>query len=165
VSDYADNVVAQHLSQIDGVALVQVAGFKPAVRVEANPTALAGRTVSLEDIRSAITAATLNAPKGTLTGIRQSYTIEDNDQLFKADTYRPVIVAYRNGSPVRLSDISDVIDSVENTQASPTYDGRPCVLLVIQRQPGVNVIDTVDRIKAALPDLRGAIPPAIDLRS
>jgi hydrophobe/amphiphile efflux-1 (HAE1) family protein len=164
VSDYADNVVAQQLSQVDGVALVQVAGFKPAVRVEANPAALAGRGVGLEDVRAAIVAATLNAPKGTLTGSRQSYTLEDNDQLLKADPYRPLIVTWRNGAPVRLADVASVVDGPENLQASPTYNGRPSVVLIIQRQPGVNVIDTVERIKAALPRLQASIPPAIDVR-
>jgi hydrophobe/amphiphile efflux-1 (HAE1) family protein len=162
ISDYADSVVAQKLSQIDGVALVQVVGFKPAVRIEASPVALAGRGVSLEDVRAAVSAATLNAPKGTLTGARQSYTLEDNDQLLKADGYRPLIVAWRNGSPVRISDVATVVDGVENIQASPTYNGRPCVFLVIQRQPGVNVIDTVERIRAALPRVQAAVPPAID---
>ena len=162
VSDYADSIVAQQLSQIDGVALVQVAGFKPAVRIEASPTALAGRGVSLEDVRAAVVATTLNAPKGTLTGARQSYTLEDNDQLLKADGYRPLIVAWRNGAPVRLSDVGTVIDGVENMQASPTFNGKPCVFLIIQRQPGVNVIDTVERIKAALPRVQASIPPAVD---
>jgi hydrophobe/amphiphile efflux-1 (HAE1) family protein len=162
VSDYADSVIAQQLSQVDGVALVTVVGFKPAVRIEASPIALAGRGISLEDVRAAISAATLNAPKGTLTGARQNYTLEDNDQLLKADGYRPLIVAWRNGSPVRVSDVASVVDGVENIQASPTYDGRPCVFLLIQRQPGVNVISTVERIRAALPHVQAAVPPAVD---
>jgi hydrophobe/amphiphile efflux-1 (HAE1) family protein len=163
VSDYADSVVAQRLLQIDGVALVSVAGFKPAVRIEANPTALAGRHVSLEDVRAAVGAATLNAPKGTLTGTRQGYTLEDDDQILKADGYQPLIIAWRNGSPVRLSDVATVTDSVENALAWPTYNGQPSVGVVIQRQPGANAIDTVDRIKAALPSAEAAIPPGIDL--
>jgi hydrophobe/amphiphile efflux-1 (HAE1) family protein len=163
VSDYADSMLAQQLSQIDGVGLVQVAGFKPAVRVEASPAALAGRGLALEDVRAAVVAATLNAPKGTLTGPRQSYTIEDNDQLFKADAYRNLIVAWRNGAPVRLADVATATDGVENILVSPTYNGRPSVILIIQRLPGVNVIDTVERIKDALPRLKAAIPPAIDI--
>jgi hydrophobe/amphiphile efflux-1 (HAE1) family protein len=164
VDDYAENVLAQQLSQVEGVALVQVAGAqKPAVRVELNPAALAGRGVSLEDVRSTLTAATLNAPKGTLTGPRQSYTIEDNDQLLAAESYRPLIVAWRNGAPIRLSDVGSVIDGVEDIRLSSAYNGRQSVILVIQRQPGVNVIDTVERIKAALPRLQASIPPSIDL--
>jgi hydrophobe/amphiphile efflux-1 (HAE1) family protein len=164
VSDYADSVIAQRLSQIDGVALVTVAGFKPAIRIEASPTALAGRGVSLEDVRAAVGAATLNAPKGTLTGVRQGFSLEDNDQLLKADGYGPLIIAWRNGSPVRLSDVATVTDSVENILAWPTYNGRPTVGITVQRQPGANVIDTVERIKAALPGVEAAIPPGIDLK-
>ena len=163
VSDYADSIVAQQLSQVEGVATVAVAGFRPAIRIEASPTALAGRGVSLEDVRAAVVASTLNAPKGTLTGTRQSLTIEDNDQLLKADGYRPLIVAWRNGSPVRLSDIGTVIDSVENTLSWPTFNGQPFVGIIIQRQPGANVIDTVERLKAALPHAQASIPPAVDL--
>jgi hydrophobe/amphiphile efflux-1 (HAE1) family protein len=163
VSDYADSVVGQQISQIDGVALVTVAGFKPAVRVEANPVALAGRGLTLEDVRGAIASATLDGPKGTLTGPRQSYTIENNDQLLKADGYRPLVVAWRNGSPVRLSDVAAVVDGPESILSSPTFDGRPAVVLVIQRQPGVNVIATVDRIKSVLPRLKASIPPGIDI--
>ncbi|MGC1577715.1 MAG: multidrug efflux RND transporter permease subunit [Beijerinckiaceae bacterium] len=164
VDDYAENVLAQQLSEVEGVALVQVAGAqKPAVRVELNPAALAGRGVSLEDVRSTLTAATLNAPKGTLTGPRHSYTIENNDQLFAAENYRPLIVAWRNGAPIRLSDVGSVVDGVEDIRISSAYNERQSVILVIQRQPGVNVIDTVERIKAALPRLQASIPPAIDL--
>jgi multidrug efflux pump subunit AcrB len=164
VNNYADNVVAQQLAQIDGVALVQIAGAqKPAVRVEANPVALAGRGLSLEDVRAAIVAATLNAPKGTLTGPRQGYTIENNDQLMSAGLYRPVIVAWRNGSPVRIGDVADVVDGSEESRGSGTYNGQPSIILIIQRQPGVNVIDTVERIKAALPRIQASIPPAIDV--
>jgi hydrophobe/amphiphile efflux-1 (HAE1) family protein len=163
VSDYADSVVGQQISQIDGVALVTVAGFKPAVRVEANPVALAGRGLTLEDVRGAITSATLDGPKGTLTGPRQSYTIENNDQLLKADGYRPLVVAWRNGSPVRLSDVAAVVDGPESILSSPTFDGRPAVILVIQRQPGVNVIETVERIKGVLPRIKASIPPGIDI--
>jgi hydrophobe/amphiphile efflux-1 (HAE1) family protein len=165
VNNYADNIVAQQLSQVDGVALVLIAGAqKPAVRVEANPVALAGRGLSLEDVRAAIASTTLNAPKGTLTGPRQGYTIENNDQLFTAGAYRPVIVAWRNGSPVRLGDVATVVDGPEESRGAGTYNGKRSVILIIQRQPGVNVIDTVERIKAALPRLQASIPPAIDMQ-
>jgi hydrophobe/amphiphile efflux-1 (HAE1) family protein len=164
VNNYADNVVAQQLAQVDGVALVQIAGAqKPAVRVEANPVALAGRGLSLEDVRAALVAATLNAPKGTLNGPRQSYTIENNDQLMSAGLYRPVIVAWRNGSPVRIDDVAEVIDGSEESRAAGSYNGQPSIILIIQRQPGVNIIDTVEHIKAALPRIQASIPPAIDI--
>src|SRR5579883_3243308 len=165
VNNYADNVVAQQLSQVNGVALVLVAGAqKPSVRVEANPVALAGRGLSLEDVRAAVASATLDAPKGTLDGPRRGYTIESNDQLFTAATYRPVIVAWRNGAPVRLSDVANVIDGPEASRGKGTYNGRDAIILVIQRQPGVNVIETVEHIKAALPRLAAAIPPGIDMQ-
>src|SRR5262249_12345490 len=164
VNNYADKVLAQQRSQVDGVALVQIAGAqKPAVRIEANPVALAGRGLSLEDVRSAVSTSTLNASKGSLNGERQSFTIENNDQLFSADTYRPLIVAWRNGSPVKLADVATVVDGPEESRGAGTYNGKRSVILVIQRQPGVNIIDTVERIKAALPRLRAAIPPAIDV--
>jgi hydrophobe/amphiphile efflux-1 (HAE1) family protein len=165
VNDYADNVVAQQLSQVSGVALVLVAGAqKPAVRVEANPVALAGRGLSLEEVRAAVTSATLDAPKGTLDGPRRGYTIESNDQLFTAATYRPLIVAWRNGSPVRLSDVANVINGAEASRGRGSYNGRDAIILVIQRQPSANVIETVERIKAALPRLAAAIPPGIDMK-
>jgi hydrophobe/amphiphile efflux-1 (HAE1) family protein len=165
VNNYADNIVAQQLSQVDGVALVLIAGAqKPAVRVEANPVALTGRGLSLEDVRAAIATTTLNAPKGTLTGPRQGYTIENNDQLFTAEAYRPVIIAWRNGSPVRLGDVATVVDGPEESRGAGTYNGKRSIILIIQRQPGVNVIDTVERIKAALPRLQASMPPAIDMQ-
>src|SRR5262249_14803116 len=164
VNNYADNVVAQRLAQVDGVALVQIAGAqKPAVRVEANPTALAGRGLSLEDVRAALVAAPLNAPKGTLNGPRQSYTIENNDQLTSGRLYAPVIVAWRNGSPVRIGDVAEVIDGAEESRGAGSYNGQPSIILIIQRQPGVNIIDTVENIKAALPRIQASIPPATDI--
>jgi len=164
VDDYADNIFAQQLSLVDGVATVLIAGAqKPAVRVEANPIELTGRGLSLEDVRSAINAATLNAPKGTLNGDRQGYTLENNDQLFNAASYRPVIVAWRNGSPVRIGDVASVVDGAEDIRGSGTYNGKKAIILIVQRQPGANVIDTVDHIKAAIPQLKASIPAAIDV--
>src|SRR5260221_5083728 len=164
INDYADNIVAQQLSQVDGVALVLIAGAKKAaVRIEASPVALAGRGLGLEDIRAAVSIANLNAPKGTLNGPRQGYTLENNDQWMTAENYRPIIVAWRNGSPVRLSDVSTVVDGAEESRGLGTYNGKPSILLIIQRQPGVNVIATVERIRAALPHLQASIPPAIDV--
>jgi hydrophobe/amphiphile efflux-1 (HAE1) family protein len=164
VQKYADNIVAQQLSHIEGVALVLTNGaLKPAVRIEANPTALAGRRLSLEDVRAAVTAATLNGPKGTLTGPRQGYIIENNDQLLVAASYRPVIVAWRNGSPVRLSDVANVVDGPEDLHGFNYSNGTPAIVLHIQRQPGANVVNTVERIRAALPRLQASIPPTIDI--
>jgi multidrug efflux pump subunit AcrB len=164
VQKYADNIVGQQISQIEGVALVVTNGaLKPAVRIEANPIALAGRKLSLEDVRSAVVAATLNGPKGTLTGPRQGYIIENNDQLFTAATYRPVIVAWRNGSPVRLADVADVVDGPEDLHGFNYANGTPAIVLRILRQPGANVVNTVERIRAALPRLQASIPPTIDI--
>ena len=164
VNNYADNIVAQQLSQVDGVALVLIAGAqKPAVRIEANPLALAGRGLSLEDVRSTVAAATLNAPKGSLSGPRQGFAIENNDQLFTAAAYRPVIIAWRGGSPVRLADVATVFDGPEESRGAGTYNGKRSIILIVQRQPGANAIDTVERIKAALPRLQASIPPAIDM--
>jgi hydrophobe/amphiphile efflux-1 (HAE1) family protein len=164
VNDYTDNIFAQQLSLVNGVGTVLIAGAqKPAVRVEANPIELAGRGLSLEDVRSAIATATLNAPKGTLNGDRQGYTLENNDQLLNAASYRPVIVAWRNGSAVRLGDVATVIDGAEDIRGAGTYNGKRAIILIVQRQPGANVIETVDHIKEAIPRLKASIPAAIDV--
>ncbi|WP_461357293.1 multidrug efflux RND transporter permease subunit [Bradyrhizobium sp. USDA 4454] len=164
VNDYSDNIFAQQLSLVDGVGTVLIAGAqKPAVRVEANPIELAGRGLSLEDVRSAIASATLNAPKGTLNGDRQGYTLENNDQLLSAASYRPVIVAWRNGSAVRVGDVATVVDGAEDIRGSGTYNDKRAIILIVQRQPGANVIDTVEHIKAAIPRLKASIPAAIDV--
>ena len=167
VNDFADTVLAQKLSQVSGVGLVSIQGNqKPAVRVRVNPAAAASLGLSLEDVRTVLGQANVNAPKGSFDGPHQSETIGSNDQIFSAEAYRPVIVAYRNGAPVRITDIGTVIDSVENDQlAAWVSDGhqsyRPAVLLDIQRQPGANIIETVDRIKALLPQLTATIPPSV----
>ena len=167
VNDFADTVLAQKLSQVSGVGLVSIQGNqKPAVRVRVNPAAAASLGLSLDDVRTVLGQANVNAPKGSFDGPRQSETIGSNDQIFSAEAYRPIIVAYRNGAPVRLSDIGSVIDSVENDQlaawVSDGHEGyKPAVLLDIQRQPGANIIETVDRIKALLPQLTATIPPSV----
>ena len=167
VNDFADTVLAQKLSQVSGVGLVSIQGNqKPAVRVRVNPAAAASLGLSLEDVRTVLGQANVNAPKGSFDGPRQSETIGSNDQIFTAEAYKPIIVAYRNGAPVRVQDIGTVIDSVENDQlAAWVSDGhqgyKPAVLLDIQRQPGANIIETVDRIKALLPQLTATIPPAV----
>ena len=162
VEDFADTNLAQKISQLSGVGLVTISGGqKPAVRVQANPTALASYGLSLEDVRTALAAANVDQAKGTLNGPRQSFTIGDNDQLLTSETYRPLIIAYRNGGPVRLSDVAEVVDGVENNHQAAWMNAKPAVILNIQRQPGTNIIGVVDRIKNLLPRLQASLPTAI----
>ena len=166
VNDFADTLLAQKLSQVSGVGLVTVQGNqKPAVRVQVNPAAVASLGLGLEDVRTLLTQANVNAPKGSFDGPRQSYTIGSNDQILSAAQYRPIIVAYRNGAPVRLEDIGQVVDGVENDQLAAWVgraDGeQPAVLLDVQRQPGANIIETVERVRKLLPQLTATIPPAV----
>ena len=162
VEDFADTNLAQKISQLSGVGLVTISGGeKPAVRVRANPTALASYGLSLEDLRTALAQANVDQAKGTLNGPRQAYTIADNDQLVSANAYRPLIIAYRNGGPIRLSDVAEVVDGAENTQLAAWMNTTPAVVLNIQRQPGTNIIGVVDRITNVLPRLQAALPSAI----
>ena len=162
VNDYADTLLAQKLSEVTGVGLVTIEGNqKPAVRVQINPAATAAQGLSLEDIRTALTQANVDAPKGSFDGKNQAYAINANDQLFSAADYSSIIVAYRNGAPIRLSDVGRVVDSVENTKLAGWYGDKPAVILDIQRQPGANIIQVVDSIKKLLPQLLTAIPPSV----
>jgi len=162
VNDLADTVLAQKLSEVRGVGLVTIEGNqKPAVRVRVNPTALAALGLGLEDIRTALVQNNLNAPKGSLDGARQTYSIGANDQIVSAAEYRPVIIAYRNGSPIRLGDVGEVLDSVENVRLAAAVGGKPAVILDIQRQPGANIIQTADRVKAMLKQLGASLPSAV----
>jgi multidrug efflux pump len=162
VEDYADTNLAQKISQLSGVGLVTISGGqKPAVRVRANPTALASYGMSLEDLRTALGAANVDQAKGTLNGPRQQFTIQDNDQLLTSDTYRPLIVAYKNGGPVRLSDVADVVDGAENNTQAAWMNAKPAVILNIQRQPGTNIIGVADSIKTLLPRLQASLPSAV----
>ncbi len=162
VEDLADTILAQKISQLSGVGLVTISGGqKPAVRVQANPTALASYDMSLEDLRTALARANVNQAKGNLDGPRQAYTIGANDQLFSSEAYKSVIVAYRNGAPVRLSDVADVVDSAENVKQAAWENESPAVVLNIQRQPGANIINVVDRIHALLPQLKASLPSAV----
>jgi len=164
VEDLADTRLAQKISQLPGVGLVSIGGGqRPAVRVQANPTALASYGVGLEDLRAAIAAANVNQAKGTFDGERQAFTIAANDQLLTSRQYKPLIVAYRNGAPVHLSDVADVIDDAENVKQAAWMNDAPAVIVNIQRQPGANVIQVVDRIKKLLPQLQGALPVAVQL--
>jgi hydrophobe/amphiphile efflux-1 (HAE1) family protein len=162
VNDLADTVLAQKLSEVTGVGLVTIQGNqKPAIRVRINPAAIASLGTSLEDIRTALTQNNTNQPKGNFDGPRQSYAIGANDQIFTAQEYGDVVVAYKNGAPVRVRDIGQVVNSVENVRLAAAVNGQPAVVLDIQRQPGANIIETADRIKALLPKLRATLPPSV----
>src|SRR6266567_4125931 len=164
VNDLADTVIAQKLSEVTGVGLVTIEGNqKPAVRVRINPSAIAARGISFEDIRAALTLNNINAPKGNFDGPRQSYAIGANDQIFSAAEYASIIIAYKNGMPVRLKDIGEVIDNVENVRLAAWVGRHPAVIVDIQRQPGANIIQTADRVKALLPKLRASIPSSVKL--
>jgi multidrug efflux pump len=162
VNDLADTILAQKLSEVSGVGLVTIEGNqKPAVRVQINPAALASLGISFEDIRNALVANNVNAPKGSFDGPRQSYSIGANDQISSAAEYSSVIVAYKKGTAVRLKDIGDVIDNVENVRLAGWVAEKPAVILDIQRQPGANIIQTADRVKMLLPKLSAALPPSV----
>ena len=164
VEDLADTTFAPKISQLPGVGLVTISGGeKPAVRIQANPVALASYGLSLEDVRTALAAANVDQAKGSIDGQRQAYTIGANDQIFESKQYDPVIVGYSNGAPVRVKDIAQTVDGVENTNQAAWYDDTPAVIVNIQRQPGANIINVVDRIKTLLPQLRASLPPAVDV--
>jgi multidrug efflux pump len=165
VDDFADSILAQKISQVSGVGLVTLnGGQKPAVRVQVDPAALAGSTLSLEDVRQAIVTANVNAPKGNIDGPRQDYTLATNDQLYKADSFKPIIIAYRNGSPVRLREVASVIDGVENAQLAGWAGDKRAIILNVQRQPGANVIQVADKVKALLPVLKASLPQGLDVK-
>ena len=162
VEDLADTRFAQKISQLPGVGLVSISGGqRPAVRVHANPTALAAYGLTLADVRAAVAASNVNQAKGSFDGPRLSYIIGANDQLFSSKDYHSLVIAYRNGAPVRLSDVADVIDDAENVRQAAWMNNSPAVIVNIQRQPGANVIEVVDQIKKVLPQLQGALPPAV----
>ena len=162
VDAYAENILLPKISQINGVGLVGIGGQqKPAIRVRVNPQALAARGISLEDVRNVLSQANVDLPKGTLNSPRQTFTLNTNDQLLKPGAYNNLIVAYRNGSPVRIQDIGRAIDGPENDLIAGWRNKQRAIILGIQREPGANVIATVDRIKALLPQLEASIPPAM----
>jgi multidrug efflux pump len=163
--DAASTILAQKLAQVEGVGQVNVGGSSlPAVRVELNPTVLNKLGVGFEDVRTAIANTNANRPKGAVEDLDRRWQIGANDQARKAYEYMPIVVAFRNGSPVRLSDLGEVRDSVQDLRNAGSADGKPSVLLIINRQPGANIIETVDRVRALLPLLRASIPAAIDMR-
>ena len=163
--DAASTIMQQRLLQIEGVGQVNIGGGAlPGVRVEINPAQLNNTGLSLEDVRAMLSQQNANTPKGQLSDQRTTADILANDQLFKAKEYAPLIVAYRNGAPVRLSDVAAVRDSVENIRAAGYLNGKPAIPVVTFRQPGANIIKTVDRVKAALPSLKASIPAAINMQ-
>ena len=165
VEDLADTTLSQKISQLPGVGLVSISGGqKPAVRIRVNPTALAAYGLSLEDLRTALNQTNLNQAKGNFDGLRQAYTIGANDQILTSNGYKPVIVAYKNGAPIRLEDVAAVIDGAENTRQAAWMNTTPAVIVNIQRQPGANIISVVDRVKALLPQLRGSMPTAVNVQ-
>ena len=165
IEDLADTALAQKISQLPGVGLVSISGGqKPAVRIQANPTALASYDLSLEDVRTALGLANVDQAKGVIDGPRQSFTIGANDQLTSSVDYRPLVVAYRKGAPVRLSDIATVIDGTENNKQAAWMNLNPAVIVNVQRQPGANIISVADSIKKLLPQLQHSLPSSINVQ-
>jgi hydrophobe/amphiphile efflux-1 (HAE1) family protein len=164
VDAYAENILLPKISQVSGVGLVGIGGQqKPAIRVQVDPQALASRGIGLEDVRNVLAQANVDLPKGTLNSPYQTYTLNTNDQLLKPEAYNDLIVAYRNGSPVRIRDIGQAIEGPENDLIAGWYNKQRAIILAVQRQPNANVIETVDRIKALLPQLQASLPPAIKI--
>jgi multidrug efflux pump len=164
VEDLAETRFAQKISQLSGVGLVSISGGqRPAVRIQANPRALSAYGLTLEDLRVVVAAANVNQAKGTFDGPKRSSIINATDQLLSSKEYQPLIVTYRNGAPVHLSDVADVIDDVENVKQAAWMNEVPAVIVNIQRQPGANVIDVVDRIKKLLPQLQSALPSSVQV--
>jgi multidrug efflux pump len=162
--DAADSILSQKISQIEGVGQVTVGGgAKPAVRVQANPVQLSNYGLSLEDVRTALAAANANTPKGEVSGDGEVFSIAADDQLLDPERYKPIIVAYRNGAPVRLSDIANVFQSQEDIRNAGLANGKPAIAIIIFRQPGANIIGVVDRVKAMLPMFQASIPPSMKL--
>jgi HAE1 family hydrophobic/amphiphilic exporter-1/multidrug efflux pump len=164
VDDYADNLLAQQLSQIPGIAIVNITGEqKPSVRVQVDPAKIASLGMSLEEVRALLSTVTANAPKGIFDGAAQSFAIYDNDQLLHAEPYNDLVLAYRDGSPIKVRDIGIAVDAAENQKIAAWHYGKQGVLLVIFKQPGANVIETVDRVRKELPRLEAALPPGMSV--
>ncbi|MFC5455661.1 multidrug efflux RND transporter permease subunit [Prosthecobacter fluviatilis] len=165
VQDAADTRLVPKLSQISGVGLVSLSGgMRPAVRIRANPVALSARGLSTEDLRNAIAAGNVNQPKGGFDSATRSSTVDANDQLISADDYRNLVIAWRNNAPVRVIDVADVVDEAENVRLAAWADVQPAVVVNVQRQPGANVIEVADRIKALIPKLKENLPKAVDVQ-
>ncbi len=165
VQELADTRLAQKISQLPGVGLVSLAGGqRPAVRIQADPRKLAAYGLNLDDLRTTLGNANVNTPKGDFDGPSRAYTVNANDQIGSADGYRSLIVAYKNGAPVRLSDVASVVNGTENDRLAAWMNAAPAIIVNIQRQPGANVIDVVDRVKALLPELQASLPSSIDVK-
>ncbi|HWB86431.1 MAG TPA: efflux RND transporter permease subunit [Bryobacteraceae bacterium] len=165
VDEYAETLMAQRISMVNGVAQVEVFGSqKYAVRVQLDPDALASRGIGIDDVRQALSSANVNLPNGTLYGRTKAYTVQATGQLTDADAYKPIIVAYRNGNPVRLQELGRVFDSVENDKLASWFRDERSIILAIQRQPGTNTVEIVDNIRKLLPTFRGDIPAAVNLQ-
>ncbi len=166
VDDFADTVIAQRISQITGVAQVTIGGEqKPAIRVQVDPAKLQTRGLTFEDVRGVLGIANTNAAKGSINGTQQSFTIAANDQLTQAEEYNDVIIAYRNGAPIRVRDVGDAVAGPQDVNIAALKGSSPSVILLVFKQPGANVIDTVDHIKAAMPQLASVIPPGLQLET
>src|ERR1700734_1812176 len=163
--DAASTIMAQKLSQVTGVGQVTVGGSAlPGVRVELNPSQLNKYGIGFEQVRTALAGANANTPKGDFQDAKRRFEVGANDQIFHAIDYQPLVIAYRNGSAVHISDVGEAVDSVEDLRNAGYANGKPSVLVIVFRQPGANIIDTVDRIREVLPQLHAAIPASIDLR-
>jgi multidrug efflux pump len=166
LEDLSETRLAQKISQLTGVGLVSVSGGqRPAVRLQVNPQALAAYGLNIDDIRTSIGNQNVNTPKGNFDGPAQASTINANDQLGTADQYRNLIVAYRNGGPVRLSDVATIVNGPENTKLGAWANTTPAIILSVQRQPGANIIQVVDRIQALLPQIMAGIPAAVEVNA
>ncbi len=164
LSDMADTIMAPRLSEVTGVGHVSVqGGIRPAIRIQADLSRLASYGIALDDMRTAIVGANVAGPKGSLDGAHQSYTISANDQITTVDVYKDMVLAFRNGAPVKISDVADVLDGLENNKVGAWYRGQPSIVIDVQRQPGANVIETVQRVRAELPRLRRAMPAGANL--
>src|ERR1700690_1460787 len=164
LEDMADTVLSQKISQLPGVGLVSISGGqKPAVRIQANPTALASYGLSLEDLRTALSQANVNQAKGNLDGPRQAFTIWANDQLLTSESYKPIVIAYKNGAPVRIMDVANVIHGGETVKLAAWENDKPAVIVNSQRQPGANIISVVDRIQNLLPQLKASLPSSVQV--
>ncbi|MGD0906830.1 MAG: efflux RND transporter permease subunit, partial [Candidatus Acidiferrales bacterium] len=162
--DFADSIVAQKIAQVSGVGQVGInGGAKPAVRVDVNPMALAHYGIGLEAVRTALRSANVNSPKGSLENQSGRWIMSDTDQLLDASQYGPLVVVYRNGAPVRLSDVAQVTSGIEDLRNKGFANGIPAITVSVYRQPGANTIDTADRVKALLPELRASIPPTVSV--
>ncbi|MGH7109464.1 MAG: efflux RND transporter permease subunit [Stellaceae bacterium] len=162
IDDYANTILAERISMVPGVGQVFIFGQKPyAARIQVNPTALAAKGIGLEDVRNALVNATVNQPKGTIEGPHRAVTLDTNDQLLDAAQYRNVIIAYRNGAPVRIKDVGDAIDSIQNLHVGGWYDNEPAEGIAILKAPGANAIALIDQIKTLMPQLEASLPPSV----